>query len=128
MAECRPAQLALISGHRIGPYEVTGSIGAGGMGEVYRAHDTRLNRDLALKVLPDGVASDPDRAGALPIDEPLRIAAQVANLLEAAHKRGIVHRDLKPAHIEIRGGQRECSRFRGQGLRGRCLGRAVTHA
>ena len=53
--------MTLISGHRIGPYEVTGSIGAGGMGEVYRAHDTRLNRDVALKVLPDGVAGDPDR-------------------------------------------------------------------
>jgi len=53
--------LTLISGHRIGPYEVTGSIGAGGMGEVYRARDTRLNRDVALKVLPEGVAGDPDR-------------------------------------------------------------------
>ncbi|HMJ86406.1 MAG TPA: protein kinase [Vicinamibacterales bacterium] len=61
MAECRPAQLTLISGHRIGPYEVTGSIGAGGMGEVYRARDSRLNRDVALKVLPDGFAGDPDR-------------------------------------------------------------------
>jgi serine/threonine protein kinase len=53
--------LTLISGHRIGPYEVTGSIGAGGMGEVYRARDSRLNRDVALKVLPDGFAGDPDR-------------------------------------------------------------------
>jgi serine/threonine-protein kinase len=148
--------VTLISGDRIGPYEVTCSIGVGGMGEVYRAHDTRLNRDVALKVLPDGFADDPDRLarfrreaqvlaslnhpniaaihgleesagdrssrtalvlelvdgptladrlapGAMPVDEALRIAAQIAHALEAAHDRGIVHRDLKPANIKIRG-------------------------
>jgi serine/threonine protein kinase len=42
------------NGARLGPYEVQGLIGAGGMGEVYRARDTTLNRDVALKVLPDG--------------------------------------------------------------------------
>ena len=46
---------------RIGPYEVTDSLGAGGMGEVYRARDTKLARDVALKVLPDQFASDADR-------------------------------------------------------------------
>jgi Tol biopolymer transport system component len=53
--------LALTPGTRLGPYEVIAQIGVGGMGEVYRGHDTKLNRDVALKVLPDSFASDPDR-------------------------------------------------------------------
>jgi hypothetical protein len=53
--------LPLQSGTRLGPYEILSAIGAGGMGEVYRARDAKLNRDVAIKVLPDGVASDPDR-------------------------------------------------------------------
>src|SRR5688500_13768804 len=48
-------------GSRIGPYEVVGSIGAGGMGEVYRAADTNLKRHVAIKVLPHAVAADADR-------------------------------------------------------------------
>jgi Tol biopolymer transport system component len=53
--------MPLTPGTRIGPYEITGSLGAGGMGEVYRARDTRLKREVALKILPDSFASDPDR-------------------------------------------------------------------
>ena len=49
------------TGVRLGPYEILSAIGAGGMGEVYRAHDTKLNRDVAIKVLPDAVATDPER-------------------------------------------------------------------
>jgi serine/threonine protein kinase len=47
------------AGARLGPYEILGGIGAGGMGEVYRAHDTRPRRDVAIKVLPADVATDP---------------------------------------------------------------------
>src|SRR5512135_2526526 len=51
--------MPLVSGKTLGTYEILAPIGAGGMGEVYRARDTKLDRDVALKVLPDGVAHDP---------------------------------------------------------------------
>ena len=53
--------MSLTAGTRLGPYEVLAAIGAGGMDEVYRACDTKLRRDVALKILPVTVASDPDR-------------------------------------------------------------------
>ena len=53
--------MPILPGRRLGPYEILSSIGAGGMGEVYRARDTKLSRDVALKVLPDAFAHDPDR-------------------------------------------------------------------
>ena len=53
--------MSLAPGAQLGPYEITGSIGAGGMGEVYRARDTKLNRDFAIKVLPAEFASDHER-------------------------------------------------------------------
>jgi serine/threonine protein kinase len=53
--------MTLASGSKLGPYEIQSSLGAGGMGEVYRARDTRLGRDVALKILPESFARDTDR-------------------------------------------------------------------
>ena len=140
-------------GDQLGPYEVTGELGAGGMGIVLRARDTKLDRDVALKVLPEAFTFAPDRLvrfereakvlaslnhpnigsiygleeaeggkfralvleliegptladriaqGAMPIDEALPIAKQIAEALEAAHEQGVIHRDLKPTNIKVR--------------------------
>ena len=53
--------MSLTPGSRLGPYEITRAIGAGGMGEVFRARDTKLNREVAIKVLPAAFAQDPER-------------------------------------------------------------------
>jgi serine/threonine protein kinase len=53
--------MTLSAGTRLGPYEVLSLLGAGGMGEVWRARDAKLNREVALKILPDALAADPER-------------------------------------------------------------------
>src|SRR5579862_4572288 len=53
--------MTVLSGQRLGPYQVLSAIGAGGMGEVYKAHDSKLGRDVAIKVLPAAFAHDPER-------------------------------------------------------------------
>ena len=53
--------MVVSAGSRLGPYEILSALGAGGMGEVYRARDTRLDRDVAVKVLPSSLSGEPDR-------------------------------------------------------------------
>ena len=138
-------------GKSIGVYHITALLGVGGMGEVYRARDTKLSRDVAIKVLPNAFAHDSDRLrrfereaktlaslnhpniaiihgleqaddvhalvmelvegedlsqrlahGAMPLQDALPVATQIAEALEAAHEQGIIHRDLKPANIKVR--------------------------
>ena len=53
--------MTIAAGIRLGPYEILSALGAGGMGEVYRARDTKLDRDVAIKILPEVFAADPER-------------------------------------------------------------------
>jgi serine/threonine protein kinase len=71
--------MAVTSGSRLGPYEIAAPLGAGGMGEVYRAWDERLERDVAIKVLPEAVAGDPDRLARF--EREARALAQLESLL-----------------------------------------------
>jgi serine/threonine protein kinase len=73
--------MSLTAGSRLGPYEILASIGAGGMGEVYRARDTRLKRDVALKVLPESLAADPDRLRRFQLEAQAASALNHPNIL-----------------------------------------------
>src|SRR5258708_24930343 len=142
--------MPLSPGTHLGPYEITAPLGAGGMGEVYRARDTRLERDVAIKILPAQLSSDPVRKqrfqreaktisslnhthicalhdigsqdgidylvmecvegetlakrlekGPLPLEQVLKVGAQIADALDNAHRSGVVHRDLKPGNVMV---------------------------
>src|SRR5215472_12862441 len=107
--------MALAPGTQLGPFEILAPLGSGGMGEVYRCRDTRLERTVAIKVLAKDVSNDPLRKqrlegetlakrlekGALPLDQVLKYGAQIADALDKAHRAGIVHRDLKPGNIML---------------------------
>ena len=137
-------------GKTLGMFTLEAQIGKGGMGEVYKAKDQKLGRDVAIKVLPEEFAQDTDRVarfqreakllaslnhpniaaiygleesegthflvleliegdtladrlkrGAIPVEEALKLALQIAEALEAAHEKGVIHRDLKPANIKV---------------------------
>ena len=82
--------MAFTVGARVGVYEITSAIGAGGMGEVYRARDTRLKRDVALKILPPAVAKDSDRVARFEREAELLAALNHPNI---AHIHGVEEAD-----------------------------------
>ena len=138
------------SGQMLSHYRLVEKIGEGGMGVVWKAVDTSLNREVAIKVLPEAFATDTERLarfereakllaslnhpnvaaiygiheaesirflamelvegqdlaerlsrGALPVEEAIRIALEIARGFEAAHDKGVIHRDLKPANVKL---------------------------
>jgi len=142
--------MPLSEGQSLAHYEILSPLGSGAMGEVWRARDTRLDREVAIKALPEHFAADEERLrrfereakavaslnhpavaqiygvdqiddtcflvlelvagetlgerlarGPLPLDEALRVGAQIADALEAAHEAGVIHRDLKPANVLV---------------------------
>lgn len=93
--------MALANGTRLGPYEVLASLGAGGMGEVYSARDTRLGRTVALKVLPAELSADPQRRQRL--EQEARLISTLSNphiciLLDVGQQDGIDY--LVMEHLE----------------------------
>ena len=137
-------------GSKLGHYEVLSLLGKGGMGEVWRARDTKLGREVAIKTLPEEFAKNADRLarfereakllaslnhpniaaihgfeedngthflvlelvegdtladrlnrGAIPVEDSLKLALQIADALKAAHDKGVIHRDLKPLNIKV---------------------------
>ena len=82
--------MALTAGTRVGPYEITAQIGAGGMGEVYRATDTNLKRPVAIKVLPASVAADAERLARFQ-----REAEVLAALQPSEHRRDLRTRAIR---------------------------------
>ena len=140
--------MALTTGTKLGHYQVTDLLGKGGMGEVYRARDSKLGREVAIKVLPAEFERDSERLarferearmlavlnhpnvaaiygleqsdatrflvlelvegdtladrlkhGAIPVDDALKLALQIAEALEAAHEKGVIHREIGRAHV-----------------------------
>src|SRR6266705_2432406 len=82
--------MALSVGTRLGPYEILAAIGAGGMGEVYRARDPKLNREVAIKVLPESFANDPDRLARFQREAQVLAALNHPNI---AHIHGLEESD-----------------------------------
>jgi serine/threonine protein kinase len=102
--------MALPAGERIGPFEVVAPIGRGGMGEIYRARDTRLNRDVALKMLPDGSATDEESLHRFERETRAVAALNHPNIL-AIHDTGM-HHDLPYAVTELLQGETLADRLR----------------